>query len=86
MPIFWRGDKRFSLARNQLAIGSLGIGRSRARKNVVFLLRSRNYAGQLRKMAEKIRSEASLGEHVKEVRIICAVYNLDTGKVEWSKE
>jgi hypothetical protein len=37
-------------------------------------------------MAEKIRSEASLGEHVNEVRIISAVYNLDTGKVEWSKE
>jgi hypothetical protein len=85
LPIFWRGDKRFSLARNQLAIGSLGIGRKRA-ENVVFVLRSRNYAGQLNKMAEKIRSEASLGEHLKEVRIISTVYNLDIGKVERSKE
>jgi len=37
-------------------------------------------------MADKIRSDASLGEHAKEVRIISAVYNLDTGKVEWSNE
>jgi carbonic anhydrase len=43
-------------------------------------------AENARLMAEKIRSEASLGEHAKEVRIISAVYNLDTGKVEWSKD
>jgi hypothetical protein len=63
-----------------------GSGEAERAENVVFVLRSRNYAGQLNKMAEKIRSEASLGEHVNEVRIISAVYNLDTGKVEWSKE
>jgi carbonic anhydrase len=43
-------------------------------------------AENARLMAEKIRSEASLGEHAKEVRIISAVYNLDTGKIEWSRD
>ena len=43
-------------------------------------------AENARLMAEKIRSEAGFGELAKDVRIISAVYNLDTGKVEWSKE
>jgi carbonic anhydrase len=43
-------------------------------------------AENARLMAEKIRSEAALGDLAKEVRIIPAVYNLDTGKVEWTKE
>ena len=37
-------------------------------------------------MADKIHTEAVLGDLAKDVRIIPAVYNLDTGKVEWSKE
>jgi carbonic anhydrase len=37
-------------------------------------------------MAEKIRSQADFGELAKDVRIVCGVYNLDTGKVEWIKE
>ena len=36
--------------------------------------------------AAKINREADLGEHAKEVRIVSAVYSLDTGKVEWGKE
>jgi carbonic anhydrase len=43
-------------------------------------------AENARLMAEKIRSEAALADVAKEVRIIPAVYNLDTGKVEWTKE
>jgi carbonic anhydrase len=43
-------------------------------------------AENARLMAAKIRNEASLGELAKEVRIISAVYNLDTGKVDWASE
>ena len=43
-------------------------------------------AENARLMAAKIRNEASLGEHAKEVRIISGVYDLDTGKVEWAKD
>jgi carbonic anhydrase len=39
-----------------------------------------------RLMAGKIRSEASLGEHAKEVHVMSAVYDLDSGKVEWGKD
>jgi len=39
-----------------------------------------------RLMAAKIRSDASLGELAKEVRIVSGVYDLDTGKIEWAKE
>jgi carbonic anhydrase len=39
-----------------------------------------------RLMAEEIRKEASFGEAAKDVRIVPAVYDLDTGKVEWTKE
>jgi carbonic anhydrase len=34
-------------------------------------------------VAQKIRSQAELGDHAAEVRIVEAYYNLDTGKVEW---
>lgn len=37
-------------------------------------------------VAVKIRNEAKLGELAKEVRIVSGVYDLDTGKVEWTKE
>lgn len=43
-------------------------------------------AENARLMAAKIRSDASLGEHAKDVRILSGVYDLDTGKVEWAKE
>ena len=39
-----------------------------------------------RLMAARMRNEASLGDLAKEVRIVSAVYDLDTGKVEWAKE
>jgi carbonic anhydrase len=37
-------------------------------------------------MAARIRSDASLGELAKEVRVISATYDLDTGEVKWAKE
>jgi carbonic anhydrase len=43
-------------------------------------------AENARMVAQKIRSEAALGELGKEVRIVSAVYDLDTGKVDWAKE
>lgn len=43
-------------------------------------------AENARLMADKIRKEANLGELAKDVRIISAVYDLDSGKVEWAKE
>lgn len=43
-------------------------------------------AENARLMAAKIRNEANLGDLAKDVRILSAVYDLDTGKVEWGKE
>jgi carbonic anhydrase len=43
-------------------------------------------AENARLMAEKIRADAQLGDLAKEVRIISAVYDLDSGKVEWTKD
>jgi carbonic anhydrase len=43
-------------------------------------------AENAREVAAKIRQEAEFGEHGKEVRVVSAVYNLDSGKVEWGKE
>ena len=43
-------------------------------------------AENARLMAAKVRSDASLGELAKEVRILSGVYDLDTGKVEWAKD
>jgi carbonic anhydrase len=39
-----------------------------------------------RLMADKIRSQADFGDLAKDVRIVYGVYDLATGKVEWSKE
>jgi carbonic anhydrase len=39
-----------------------------------------------RLMAGKIRSRVTLGDLAKEVQIMCGVYDLDTGKVEWGKD
>jgi carbonic anhydrase len=43
-------------------------------------------AENARLMAEKIRKEANLGDLAKDVKIIPAIYDLDSGKVEWGKE
>lgn len=43
-------------------------------------------AENARLMAEEIRSKANLGEAAKDVRVIPAVYDLDSGKVDWAKE
>ena len=43
-------------------------------------------AENARLMADKIRTDAALGDLAKDVRVIPAVYSLDTGKVEWSKD
>ncbi len=39
-----------------------------------------------RQVAERIKANAALGDLGKEVQIVSAVYNLDTGKVEWTKD
>jgi carbonic anhydrase len=39
-----------------------------------------------RQVAAQIKAKAELGDLAKEVRIVSAVYNLDTGKVEWDKD
>ncbi len=43
-------------------------------------------AENARLVAAQIRKEAVLGELAREVRVVSAVYDLDTGKVEWAKE
>ena len=43
-------------------------------------------AENARLMAAKIRGEANLGDLAKDVRIMSAVYDLDSGKVEWTKD
>jgi len=43
-------------------------------------------AENARLMAEEIRSKANFGDLAKDVKIIPAVYDLDSGKVEWPKE
>jgi len=39
-----------------------------------------------RQVAAQIKAKAELGDLAKEVRIVSAIYNLDTGKVEWAKD
>lgn len=43
-------------------------------------------AENARLMANKIRNQANFGQLAKEVRIVSAVYDLETGKVAWSSE
>jgi carbonic anhydrase len=43
-------------------------------------------AENARLSAAKITREAELGDHTKDVRIVSAVYNLDSGKVDWGKD
>src|SRR5438477_12842346 len=39
-----------------------------------------------RLVADQITAKAALGDLAKEVRIVFAVYDLNTGKIEWAKE
>ena len=39
-----------------------------------------------RQVAARIKSKAALGDLAKEVRIVSAIYDLDTGKIEWIKD
>jgi carbonic anhydrase len=39
-----------------------------------------------RLVAAQVKARAALGELAKEVRIVFAVYDLDTGKIEWTKD
>jgi carbonic anhydrase len=39
-----------------------------------------------RQVAAEIKAKAALGDLAKEVRIVYAVYDLDTGKIEWAKD
>ena len=39
-----------------------------------------------RQVAAQIKAKAELGDLAKEVRIVYAVYDLDTGKVEWARD
>jgi len=43
-------------------------------------------AENARQVAAQIKAKAELGDLTKEVRIVSAVYDLDTGKVEFAKE
>lgn len=39
-----------------------------------------------RQVAAQIKAKAALGDLAKEVRIVFAIYDLDTGKIEWAKD
>jgi len=39
-----------------------------------------------RQVAAQIKTKAALGDLAKEVRIVSAIYDLDTGKIEWAKD
>src|SRR5438552_190441 len=39
-----------------------------------------------RQVAARIKSKAALGNLAKEVRIVSAIYDLNTGKIEWIKD
>jgi carbonic anhydrase len=39
-----------------------------------------------RQVAAQIKAKAALGDLAKEVRIVYAIYDLDTGKIEWAKD
>jgi carbonic anhydrase len=43
-------------------------------------------AENARLIAARIGNEVEVGDLKKEVRVVSAVYNFDTGKVEWAKE
>src|SRR6266446_2881828 len=39
-----------------------------------------------RQVAAQIKAKAALGDLAKEVRIVSAIYDLDTGKIEWAND
>ncbi len=39
-----------------------------------------------RLVAAQVKAKAALGDLAKEVRIVSAIYDLDTGKIEWTKD
>lgn len=39
-----------------------------------------------RQVAAQIKAKAALGDSAKEVRIVSAVYDLDTGKIDWAND
>jgi carbonic anhydrase len=39
-----------------------------------------------RQVAAQIKAKAALGDLAKEVRIVSAIYDLDTGKIDWAKD
>jgi carbonic anhydrase len=39
-----------------------------------------------RQVAAQIKAKAALGDLAKEVQIVSAIYDLDTGKIEWTKD
>jgi carbonic anhydrase len=39
-----------------------------------------------RQVAAQIKAKAALGDLAKEVRIVSAIYDLDTGEIEWTKD
>jgi carbonic anhydrase len=39
-----------------------------------------------RQVAAQIKAKAALGDLAKEVRIVSAVYDLDTGKIDWAND
>jgi len=46
----------------------------------------RTIAENARLVATRIRREAKLGDHAKDVRIVAGVYDLDTGEVAWVRD
>jgi carbonic anhydrase len=43
-------------------------------------------AENARQVAAQIKAKAALGDLAKEVRTVSAVYDLDTGKIDWANE
>ena len=47
---------------------------------------SATVAENARQVAAQIKAKAALGDLAKEVRIVSAVYDLDTGKIDWAND
>ena len=47
---------------------------------------SATVAENARQVAAQIKTKAALGDLAKEVRIVSAVYDLDTGKIDWAND
>jgi len=57
---------------------------SLVRKQSGYLFANSIRANAIR-VAEKIRHDAFLGDHAKDVKVVSAVYSLETGKVHWTE-